>query len=552
MRTGTINALTILVLLFTLAISPAAAEDNEVPEGREVIAVVNGDRIFLDELNKAVATRHQNLEEDTPTAWVGYSGVLDRLINTKLIMQEARDVGLDERSDIREKVQRYRNQILIKLIKGKQLLEIEADEDDIQRIYRDEVRNWKYRTIVFEDLEKARAFRDGLDKEEDFDTEGERYVQEGLAAWDGGEREAKEANLNPEIASAFTGKEIGSVTPVISAVNRFFVFKLTGVNYPENPTSRQRATMRALNLKRDKVLREYTDRLMGKYVTVNQDVLSTVGMGDFTDIEKDTRVLAEIAGEDPVIVADLVSHLKGKFYHGDKTSEYTKSLKFGSEPVLKEVLDERILLKEARETQIDRTDRYQKLVADYEDSLIFGVYLEEFLVPLAQVPEEDIRAAYEARSEEFLLPRKVRADSLAFKGENSALKALESLKRGADLKWLSENAQGLAVKGVTQEEFVLEVAPEELRAVLQNAEAGDMTIHKQEEDLFTVLLVREAPPRQVKPFEQVRSLIARRLFGERLNKAVEDLAAELRAISEITIYEEKLSKGPIRQDRDGQ
>ena len=94
------------------------------------------------------------------------------------------------------------------------------------------------------------------------------------------------------------------------------------MNYPENPTARQRATVRALNLKRDKVLREYTDRLMGKYVTVNQDVLSTVGMGDFTDIEKDTRVLAEIAGEDPVIVADLVSHLKGKFYHGEHLSHF--------------------------------------------------------------------------------------------------------------------------------------------------------------------------------------------------------------------------------------
>jgi hypothetical protein len=525
---------TLLMILGLLQLTamPSIASNGTAgsTQTREVIAVVNGEEIFMDELDAAVAARHQNLDAETKTAWVGYEGALQRLINIRLVLQEARDVGLEERPEISGKVKRYRDQILIKLLKSRQVMGLEPDKSDVDEIYRDEVRHWAFRAIVFEDLEQARAFRDELEGEEDFDTVGERYVREGLADWDGGEREAREADIAPEIAVAFLGKEAGSVTPVIAAVDRYFVFKLTGVSYPENPTARQRAKRRALNLKKEEVLKEHVDRLIEKYVTVDREVLATAGTGDFMDMEKDPRVLTEIADEDPVLVADLVRHLKGKFYHGAKTSDYGKILRSSPEAVLREVLEERMYLKEARETRIDRTDRYQELVADYENSLVFGMYLEEFLVPQAQVPEEEIRTAYEERSDEFLLPLTVEVDSLTFNGGDNARKALESLERGADFKWLSANAQGLTEDGMAREELILDTVPEGLRAVLVDADAGDIRLYEQDDGLFKVVIVRDVPP-----------------FNERLKQAIEDLAAELRDISEITIYEEKLDKGPAGQ-----
>ena len=539
--------------MFTPAVPATASEDSAgIATGREVVAVVNGEEIFLDELGEAVAARHQNLDEDTPTAWVGYTGILDRLISTKLIIQEARDVGLEERPGIRRKIQRFRDQMLVKLIKEEQLLKLKPDEDDIERIFRDEVRNWKYRAIVFEDLEQARAFHSEIEDGEEFETAGDRYIQEGKAAWDGGEREAREADINPEIASAFTGKEVNSVTPVIKAVNRFFIFKLTGASYPENPAARERATRRALNLKREEVLKEYTDRLIEKYVSIDQEVLSTVGTGDFTDMEKDSRVLAEIADEDPVVVPDLIDHLKGKFYHGEKTSEYTKALGSGPEAILREILDQRLLLKEARRTGIDRTDRYRRLVVDFENSLVFDMYIKEFLVPQARVPEEEIRASYEERAEEFLMPRTVEVDSLTFTDGDNARKALKSLKRGADLKWLSENVQGLNENGVSREELFLDTLPDDLQTLFADAGTGDTGLYEAGDEIFKVFIVRNVPPRKREPLDKVRPKITRELFGKRMNQVIEDLTAELRELSEITVYEDKLGRGPLRQGREEQ
>ena len=356
--------------------------------------------------------------------------------------------------------------------------------------------------------------------------------------------------MSPALSAAFLGKEVGSVTPVIKALDRFFVFKLTGVSYSEDPDARRRATKKALILKREKVLREYTDQLIEKYVSVDQEVFATIGTSGFTDVEKDSRVLAEIADEYPVLVIDLSRYLKGKFYHGENTSGYGKALQSGFDTVLRDVLEERVYRREARETGIDETDYYRGLVADFENSLVFGTYLEKFLVPQVDVSEEEIKAFYEKRSDEFLLPRKIELDSLTFTEKRNAQKALEGLKRSADFKWLSSNVKGLKEDGVAREELILDTLPQELQTLLAEVQPGDTGLYEPGGDIFKVFVVRAVPPRKVKPLDQVRSRITKELFGKRLSQVIEDLAAELREISEITINNEKLQKGPVPQGLD--
>ena len=524
--------------------------DENAPQAREVVAVVNGEEIYLDELDEAVAARHRDISEDTSVAWVGYTGALDRLINAKLVIQEALDVGLDERPESREKVRRYQDQTLTSLLKRSRLSGIEPDKEEVERLYREEIRLWKFGALAFKDLEQARAFRGELETGAGFELVGERYVQEGLAAWEGSVQEVREADISPQISAGFAGKEVGSFTSIIQAVDRFFVFQLTGVSYPDDPAARKKAVRQALIQKRKEILQKFIDELMEKYVSVDQDVLAGIGKGEFTDIEKDTRVAAEVTGEDPVLVADLFLFLQGKAYHGGKASEHIEALESDPAAVLWEALEKRLYLKEARETGIDSTARYEAMMVDYEDSLLFGMYIEEFLVPQAQVSEKEVRAAYEKRSHELLLPQKVQLDVLLFNDAASAEKALKSLREGADVKWLGENAAGLKAGGVTREELVPDNLTPELQNLFSGARQGDTGLYEAGDGTYRVFLVRDLPPRDREPFESARARIARELFDVHMNKAIADLTAELRELSEITIYKEKLDQGPVRQDRD--
>jgi hypothetical protein len=530
----------------------ASAESVNGQEGREVVAVVNGEEIFLDDLMGAVAARHQNMTGEAQPAMVGFDGALDRLIDTKLILQETRDIGLQERPEIRDDVRIYRQRLLLSLLKGPVLKDLQADEVEIERIYRDRVRTWKYSALVFETMENATAFKDDLEHGDAFEAAGQRYVEEGRAAWDGEERQARERDIAPELLTAFADKEVGFVTPVIKAVNRYFVFKLTGVTYPEDEASRLKAQTLALDLKKEETLESYTNSLFNKYVTVDKNVLETVGKDDFADMEKDSRVVARVQDEDPVRVADLLEHLKNKFYHGDKTPEYEKALRSGPEPVLREVLQERVFIREARELGIHQTEKFVRSATEYENSLLFGLYLEKFLAPQARVPEEEVRAAYEARKEEFLMPQRVEVDSLAFSERDGALKALERLKRGADLNWISENTPGLAEEGLVHDDLVLDTLPEDLREELARLRPDDVGFYDTGEDVYKVYVVKQVPPRQVQPYENVRYRIATELFNDRLRTAIEDLAAELRDMSEITIYKDKIDQGLLLKDQNRQ
>lgn len=553
MRKTTLTAIAVLgFLLISPVTGPAAANGVKRQMNREVVAVVNGEEIYSDELMESLAARHQTMTADTRTARIGFDSALDRLIDTRLILQEARDIGLQERPEIRDDVRIYSKRLLITILKSRQLKDLKADASDIERIYSDKVRTWKYKAITFEDLDKARSFREEASSAEDFETVGQKYVQEGTAAWDGGEREARERDLAPEISSAFINKDVGSITPVIKALNRYFVFKLTGVGYPEDEASRSRAESLAMDLKKEKVLERYTDELLKKYVTFDDEVLATAGKGDFSDMEKDVRVVARMRDEDPVRVADLLEHLDSKFYHGKKASDYGKSLRTEPGAVLRELLQEKVFLKEARLLGLDQTEKYTRSVSEYENSLLFGLYLEKFLAPQARVPEEMVKAAYETRKDEFLMPQKVIVDSISFSEPGEAQKALNRLKRGAGLKWISENTPGLEEEATVREELVLETMPEDLQEMLARARPDDAGLYDAGESIYKVYVVRDVPPRQAEPYDKVRYRIATELFNERLIKAVEDLAAELRDISEITVYKENLDQGSFFRDRNAQ
>src|SRR4030042_4785376 len=67
-----------------------------VIKGKKVVAIVNGDSIPLDELNHELATLHQEVKGEEKVGKEKVSDLLRRLINTRLIIQEAKRMGLHE------------------------------------------------------------------------------------------------------------------------------------------------------------------------------------------------------------------------------------------------------------------------------------------------------------------------------------------------------------------------------------------------------------------------------------------------------------------------
>lgn len=526
----------------------AADHETVTSVNPDVVAVVNGEEIFMQDLGNALAAQHANIKGEVSAGRIDYRKVLHRLINVRLIVQEARDTGLPERDDIKKSVNDYRERVLINLIKNRRVENLKPNEEEVERIYRDRIRHWKFKALSFGDEAQAQLFHDEINGGADFQETGEKYVERGSAAWEGQDQAIREMEIAPQYAGLFRDREAGSVTPVIKESNRFFVLKLLDVTYVEDPLEKQKVTRELLKEQRKKALEKYVDELIAEYVSIDKGVLSTMGKENLADLEKDGRVVAQIKGGQSVSIADLASFAQRKFYHGDKSSAFKKALVSDPESTLKELLGDKLCLKKALQEKLDETDNYKALVTDYENSILFSAYLKAFLAPQAQVSEEEVRAAYDESSNEYLMPQMIVIDSLTFTDRQGARDASERLKRGDDFQWLSQHSKGIKGEGAVRQSLILNKLPGELQSLFSKAEVGDIRLYENGKS-SRLFVVRDVPPRKKWPYKDVRSQIAGELFNKRLEQAIENLADELRALSDITINEKTLEKGflPLNQ-----
>src|SRR3989337_2837618 len=98
-RTSLSAALMMTVLLLFLGGGngfPAGA-DLPLVGGKPTLARVNGEPLTLKEFDRALAAVHEGMADNTAKSRSNPSELLDRLINVKLILQEARKLALQRR-----------------------------------------------------------------------------------------------------------------------------------------------------------------------------------------------------------------------------------------------------------------------------------------------------------------------------------------------------------------------------------------------------------------------------------------------------------------------
>ena len=72
--------------------------------------------------------------------------------------------------------------------------------------------------------------------------------------------------------------------------------------------------------------------------------------------------------------------------------------------------------------------------------------------------------------------------------------------------------------------------------MISGAKTGEFKLYASPEGHFYVLFIQEVIPAKPQPYEEVKNNIGQKIFNEKLNKAVEDWADKLRAVSEVKVY----------------
>jgi hypothetical protein len=474
------------------------------------------------------------------------SGLLKRLINTRLIIQEARRMGLDELKELKEREDVFARQTLRDELIDRHVKDIKPDPKEVEKTYRESVKEFKIRSILFEKEEDAKQMEGLIKAGMNFDETFKKFLSDkkGKGEEEGSYLKSKE--LLPEIEEAVSKMTIGSFSSVIKIKSGYVIFKLEDIRFPEDPEIRDKIKLDILLRKQKEAYFEYFKTLKKKYAKANEGLLKGLDFESkepgFEKLVKDKRVLVEIRGEKPITVGEFSGYMKQQLFHGIERAVEAKRLNKRKEQVLDDMLQKRILRKEALRLGIDKTEEYKNKVKENENSLLFGAFVAKAVAPDIKLKEEELKAYYDQHIKEYTYPEMMKIKSLAFLKREGAEKAIVNLRKGTDFQWLKANAEGQVdqnTKGVLNFEgnlLTTKDLPENVQKAVLGAKSGDFRLLANPENYFYVLSIQEVIPPRPQPYPEAREQIAKKIYNEKLTKAVEDYAEKLRALSEVKIY----------------
>jgi len=559
-----IGARFVVILLAVLVVgTTACVSTNKLPllEGKEVVAMVNGEPITREEYEQEISSLHAKMAEKKDAAHemtaadkaaekkappIDYAGLLKRMIDARLVVQEAKKIGLNELPEVREQIANNSQKALRTYLMNQALKDVKPDESVVGELYDKAIHEWKFKAVMFPKEDDAKKMEKGIKAGGDFaaladdalaDKKARRAVDEGYL--DGNQ-------VFPQIYDALLTMGTGSVSPIIPVTGGFALVKLDDGRVVESEKKKELATEEALRRKKEEVTKAFIASVKTKLAKTDTALLDALDFESslvvFEELTKDERVLTEIAGNGRITVADLAGELQRRYFHGVERQIGKKGLNTKKYPVLNEMVEKKVLEQEARNDGLDKTDAYAVRVKANEDSLLFGVFVQKIVLPEIKIEESEIKVYYDGHLSAYTSSERMQLDSVVFTKRSDAEEAMRKLRSGDQLSWIKANAEGQVGKdaeGLLELSGTVVMVPTlaaGLKSALSGAGAGDFRLYESPEGYFYAISVVAMFPPSVQDYSAVRPAIARQLYTERVQTGVAGWIEKLRSAGTVAVY----------------
>jgi peptidyl-prolyl cis-trans isomerase C len=261
-------------------------------EGGTVVAKVGSEEITTEELYESLESlppKQRLLYQSSPQRLKDY---LDAYINQMLLHKEAERRGLDRREDIRENLEKYKKQLLIRAI-GQEITNQEFNEEEIKRYYGENSKSFEQiraRQIFIKATpnggiteDDARAKAELITKRaragEKFENLVEEFSDDPRSKRKGGDLGyISRGRLPLEIENEIFNLKEGEISNPIEAPNGFYIIKVTqGTKIP--PLEQVKGRIQ-LDL-RKRIFSEYAKSLREKIgVEIFEDKLKEISKNE--------------------------------------------------------------------------------------------------------------------------------------------------------------------------------------------------------------------------------------------------------------------------------
>jgi hypothetical protein len=516
------------------------------------VAAVGDEQIVLGELAGALETSHlarsPGAAAPAKRPEMDFAPALDRLIAIRLLVLEGREMRLDEAPAFKSDVDEFSSSRLRQTLLEKAARSARPDPAEVERLYRDAVREWKLKSILIEKEDAAKAFAAELKASGNasFDALAKKWVDAKKAQGGGPAEFASRKHMVPELVPALQGAKPGVPLGPIQVPTGWVLVRIDIARYPAgDEAARAEARAKSLARMQHQAVRQLYLSLVAKYASVDQKLVKSLdleagGAKGFEALLQDARPLAKIQGEKPLTVADLTLEVAQKFFHGLDSPIREHRVNREKMDTFERLLGNRLFAKEAAARKLDARPEHRRAVAEFERGRLFDTFVGTVIAPDVKVTEQDAIVYYEKHKGELTAPEMFKLDGFAFATGAEAQGALNKLKGGTDYPWLRQTAPGqlppekrsIQLDGQTLSATAL---PKDLAAALTGTKSGEYRLYAAKPtEVWVVRVVEQSPPR-TQPYADARETIAKSLFNERLAAAIDDYARKLRKAQRVDV-----------------
>ena len=528
-----------LVVLLGLANSGACAAGDQAV----VLAKVNGESLTTLDLDVLLATqRRPDFAEDLPPE-LDPPGLLQRLIQNRLIEQEGYRIEAQKRPEVRNQIwDLKRHKGMMALLDSVSRAARNADDSAIVQALHQTSTILQVSQILLDDEAAAEAMIDSLRAGIPFADLANRHSQDttsvigpgGDLGW------ARKDLFIPEFAEALEGLAPGEYSTPVKTDRGWHILQLVATRTETAGQSEEMETAVRDAARGDRVrkaVRAYVASLFEKYdARVDSTLLASLDYGS-----KDPKVQTALQSNDAVLISfpwrsltvrDLSQEIRFKHFHGlaekpnapqlrDKAfEEWTTELLLRHEADVLGFDDTPLLLVEA-----DALER--RLVRD----VVLGMVLGEKFAP----SEEEVEAYHQAHQEDYRSLPRLRVNGILFGNEAAAQTALQMLGNGARMGWVAANAPD-----------VIDRKPEALSGWMEPTQlgitgevrVGDVVGPSRVGDAWAVSEVIELEPSELLPLDGCREQVLQAMQGEEMRNAIQHAVELLEKGADIEIIDD--------------
>jgi parvulin-like peptidyl-prolyl isomerase len=520
---------TFYFLLFTFLCGCASFQREKI------LAVVDGEPITEGDLKYSLNISHR--KEDLSSAGeLNLPQYVQKLVDDRLITDDARRSGMDQYPEVKEAVQAYiLRESVVRLYDEEIAQKVSVTEKDVEDYYKKNYELFTLGLIEVQSEEEAGKILERFRKGENFEELARKYSIHPSKK-DGGRVVITRNSLSTYIYEAVSQLKPEEISDVIKIMNKYYIARLINrKEAPDEELDKMRGKIEG-HIRKQKE-KERSDEYLGYLrehanIKIDQKLLSSI-KEDIAGVEmekllKDTRPLAEVNGT-VLTVGDFVTMI-------------TPSTRKSSEDVLNNWIDRKVVDYEALRRHYENNADLKEMIYRYENKLLLRAFIKNIIVPGITISDNTLEEYYNEHQKSFINPARFRVQQITVKSMDEAQDVLDNLKNGADFSWLAKRkstdpagSNGGDIGWVTKMDL-----PEPLRDVLDTLNVGDISPITKIDSLYRIIRLQGKTEEKVKEFNEVKNDVYRACFNEQLNSLLDKYVAQLKEGAKIKIYDEEI------------